>query len=193
MKYNLAYLPFLAVFTGPLTRTFDYLYQYTSDVMQPFIFSDTPTTIFLCGNDDDVMKVLDIDIDPNPPRKGENVSIIAFGSLQETLNDGAYIVAEMKKGVLRFPKIKASICENLVGGCPVQKGATKLELKFEIPKVFPSGNYEVKAVVYNADDKFVESRKGKIMNRRLKGSISQNSDLIIQGRQVMCLSGTTHF
>jgi hypothetical protein len=107
------------------------------------------TSIILCSSEDDAMNVTSVSLSPDPPAKGADLTVSIRGELFEPLNVGAYLVAKVKKGTITFPQIRFSACDYIVGGCPVAKNITEVNMLFQIPKYAPGGEYDVKAMLYN--------------------------------------------
>lgn len=149
-----------------------------------FILYDSPTKVELCGSDNDIMKVSNIILSPDPPQKGQNFSLQVVGDLLETITD-ASLVAKLAKGPFKFPQMKMSACEYIVGGCPIEAGEVTLEMIFEIPKVLPGGSYDIVASLMSKPPTNRKSLPTKY--EFLENYIDESENL------VTCLSGTVTF
>jgi hypothetical protein len=153
-----------------------------------FILLETPTEIVLCSSEEDMMHVEKVYIVPDPPTKGANLSVFLQGTLYETLDNGAYMTANVKKGGIKFPQVRFSVCDYMKnGGCPVAPGEQTLQFEFDIPKMIPGGPYEVQANLFNAD---VSIAAGGGMTRYIK-HINQ-IDVLMTGNRLACVQGTVY-
>ena len=60
---------------------------------------------------------------------GTTLAIEALGTVQETIKEGAYVVLQVKYGLIRLVNTKADLCEqvkNVDMECPIEKGKTKI-------------------------------------------------------------------
>lgn len=105
--------------------------------------------------------------------RGATLTIEAIGTFKEEIKEGAYVILQVKYGLIRLVNTKASVCEqikNVDMECPIKKGKTVItkdvELPTEIPNVGRSlylderallthlqGKYTVLADVYTEDDR----------------------------------------
>ncbi|KAE8377632.1 Phosphatidylglycerol/phosphatidylinositol transfer protein [Aspergillus bertholletiae] len=104
----------------------------------------------------DVLNIKSVNLSPNPPLPGKTLVIEASGTLREKIEDGAYVLLEVKYGLITLLKQKADLCEQLVNvdlECPLGPGDMALTKKVDLPKQIPPGKYNVHADVYTKDDK----------------------------------------
>ncbi len=179
-----------------LSNEFDFsLGSWNPFMVQPFMMSGTPSTILLCSAKDDVMTVDKVYLQPDPPVKGENLSVIISGMLHENLNEGSMMYVNIKKGIIKFPQLKIPTCEYITNGCPVEKGSANLEMKFELPDMMPSGTYDVKAVLYNNEQKMSEHvhkiKSPKMVKKFLESNTMNNINIV--GKRVACAEGQIQF
>lgn len=194
-------LCYLMVVVVPLTRligVIDNRYALTSKFFGPEVnfimkMKSAPTTIELCSAPEDIMFVNNIHLNPDPPQKGANLSVIINGVLHQDINDGAYMLAHMKKGPIKFPQIKFPLCDYISSGCPVQKGQASLELVFEIPKMIPGGVYEVSVLVFNNDRSLQSLLNGDFHipgTKRIMKSITGSDETTVTGDRIACAKGS---
>lgn len=62
-----------------------------ASINNPFTFAPAPATIEECGSPDDILKLINYSLNPNPPLKGEVLVIDAEGELSEDVVEGAKI------------------------------------------------------------------------------------------------------
>jgi len=114
---------------------------------------DNPLTYCKKDHDDDILVLESVDLTPNPPVKGNNLTIEAVGTLLEDVNEGAYIVLQVKYGLIRLVNTEANLCEqvsNVDLSCPIKKGKTTITKDVSLPKEIPPGTYTVFADAYTA-------------------------------------------
>ena len=105
--------------------------------------------------DDDTLHITHLAIDPNPPEKGQNLTITASGTLEEDVEDGAYVMVDVKYGLIRLLRTKLDLCEQtgkIDLPCPIEKGERTIEKVVELSKAIPPGRYTVNAQVFTKDD-----------------------------------------
>ncbi|KAI9845280.1 MAG: Phosphatidylglycerol/phosphatidylinositol transfer protein [Thelocarpon superellum] len=106
-------------------------------------------------SDDDILVIEHVNLSPNPPVPGQNLSIEAAGIFKKDVEEGAYVNLQVKYGLIRLVNTKADLCsqvEQVDLKCPIKKGETLLTKTVEIPKEVPPGKYTVLADVYTVDD-----------------------------------------
>jgi len=105
---------------------------------------------------DDILEITNVDLDPNPPKPGNTLSIVATGNVKEEIEDGATIHLSVKYGLITIIRTTRDFCEDVpnVGlECPIQKGELKLTKDVDIPKEVPPGKYSVVADLQTKDGK----------------------------------------
>ncbi|KAH8590429.1 putative Phosphatidylglycerol/phosphatidylinositol transfer protein [Bisporella sp. PMI_857] len=110
-------------------------------------------------HDDDLLVLEKVNLTPNPPVKGTTLTIEAAGTLKEEIDAGAYVVLQVKYGLIRLVNTEADLCEqvsNVDLECPIKKGETVIRKDVELPKEIPPGTYTVFADAYT---KRPESKK----------------------------------
>lgn len=72
---------------------------------------------------------------------GKELVIEASGTVFEDIEEGAYVVLQVKYGLIRLITTKADLCEQIknVGmECPIKKGPLTLTKSVELPKEIPN-------------------------------------------------------
>jgi len=196
IKTIAAYAAILATplikYANKMTNELDFSFSsWNPFTVDTFVMSNVPSTIMLCSGRDDIMTDTKVFLEPDPPIKGENLSVVISGILQERINDGSIMYVNIKKGLVKFPQLKIPTCDYITNGCPVEKGLANIEMKFELPNMMPSGMYDVKAVLYNNDQKLNENieiwKVPKMVKKSLKTDIS--SSVLLTGKQIACAEG----
>ncbi|KAI9864160.1 MAG: Phosphatidylglycerol/phosphatidylinositol transfer protein, partial [Pleopsidium flavum] len=102
----------------------------------------------------DILAIEKVDLDPNPPRAGQTLTIKATGTFSEDVEEGAKVHLQVKYGLIRLINQEADLCEQIksVGlECPLKKGQTNFTKDVEMPQPIPPGKYHVLADVYTKD------------------------------------------
>lgn len=63
-----------------------------------------------------------------------------MGELLEDVQDGAYVVLQVKYGLIRLVNTKADLCEQVTNvelECPIKKGPLRLTKEVELPEEIP--------------------------------------------------------
>jgi hypothetical protein len=110
-----------------------------------------PLTYCQKEHQDDILILDHVNLSPNPPEKGKTLSIEAVGTLLEDVEEGAYVVLQVKYGLIRLVNTEADLCEqvsNVDLKCPIKKGKTTITKDVELPKEIPPGTYTVFADAY---------------------------------------------
>ncbi|KAL2754396.1 hypothetical protein ACRALDRAFT_2043389 [Sodiomyces alcalophilus JCM 7366] len=116
---------------------------------------DSPLELCPGAHENDIIHIERVDLAPNPPEAGEDLVIKAVGTVHQTIEDGAYVLLQVKYGLIRLISTKADLCEqvgNVDLKCPIEKGDLSLTKSVSLPAEIPPGKYTVIADVYTADD-----------------------------------------
>ncbi|KZV99063.1 hypothetical protein EXIGLDRAFT_641039 [Exidia glandulosa HHB12029] len=123
-------------------------------------FSDKVQVID-CGAPEDAVQIQSIEISPDPPKAGENVTIIATGLVQQQLNPGAYADVTVKVGLIKLLQKRFDICEeaetaNATVQCPVDPDTYTIVQTVELPKEVPPAKFVINVRGYtDAEDPMV--------------------------------------
>jgi len=104
----------------------------------------------------DILTIERVDLDPNPPLPGQNLTITASGAFSQKIDEGAKVLLQVKYGLIRLINQEADLCEqigNVDLHCPLEKGKTSLMKEVALPAEIPPGKYTVLADVYTKDKK----------------------------------------
>ncbi|KAB8209918.1 PG-PITP like protein [Aspergillus parasiticus SU-1] len=118
----------------------------------------------------DILDIKQVDLSPNPPLPGKTLVITASGTLHKKIEDGAYVLLEVKYGLITLLRQTADLCEQLVNvdlKCPLEPGEMTLTKQVDLPKQIPPGKYTVQADVFNSDDEHITCLKA--LNIEFKG------------------------
>ncbi|KAJ3009901.1 Phosphatidylglycerol/phosphatidylinositol transfer protein [Thoreauomyces humboldtii] len=120
----------------------------------PFLI--TSESIHDCGQPTDLFHPTSIDINPDPPRRGEELVVDVKGTLDETVAAGAYADVTVKLGLIKLLDTRLNLCDEITKidrECPIEKGPVDINTTVKIPGELPPGYYKVHLQAYNYDDK----------------------------------------
>ena len=103
---------------------------------------------------DYILSIDKVDLDPNPPTPGCNLTIEAAGTFFEDVTAGAKVFLQVKYGLITLIKQEADLCDqigNVDLSCPLKKGPMNFTKSVNIPAQVPKGKYTVIADVYTRD------------------------------------------
>ncbi|EFX03826.1 ml domain containing protein [Grosmannia clavigera kw1407] len=137
----------------------------------------------LCPQDHskDVLTIHKVDLAPNPPEAGQTLVITASGTVSETITEGAYVLLQVKYGLIRLISTTADLCEQIGEvdlECPIEKGLLSITKSVDLPNEIPPGKYTVLADVFTADDKPITCLTATVVfNRKDSASKAELGDL----------------
>lgn len=111
--------------------------------------------------DEDLPRLLDIhhiNIDPNPPEKGANLTIEAAGYLKKQVDEGAFVEVDVRYGYIRLVNEKFDLCEQISHvdmECPLEEGPQTIKKVVELPDEVPPGKYLVNARAFTVDEELI--------------------------------------
>jgi len=111
--------------------------------------------LFYCqSTEENILHIDYVDLTPNPPEAGKTLTIKAHGNFTEAVEKGAYMLLQVKYGLITLIKQTADLCEqmsNVDEECPLS-GEKTITKDVDLPKTVPPGKYTVSADVYTKDD-----------------------------------------
>ncbi|KAH7072582.1 ML domain-containing protein [Paraphoma chrysanthemicola] len=126
--------------------------------------------LYFCGDPkDDIAQIENVDLDPNPPKPGEKLSISAKGSLKDKVEKGFKMHLQVKYGLITLINQEADGCDTIGKAdleCPLDKGDMKLTKDVDLPREIPPGTYTVLADVYTEDGDKITCLTAKIAFHR---------------------------
>lgn len=87
---------------------------------------------------------------------GQTLVIEAQGTFKEDIAEGAYVVLQVKYGLIKLLSTKADLCEQIGEvdmKCPIKAGQLQITKDVDLPAQIPPGKYTVTADVFTADDR----------------------------------------
>ncbi|KAF6829420.1 phosphatidylglycerol phosphatidylinositol transfer protein [Colletotrichum plurivorum] len=156
MRFATAVIAFLSAGLAPASASVlvqrDQTVIVNDDLKIP---GESPLELCPKSHDADIVEIKSVDLSPNPPQAGKELVIKASGVVKENIEKGAYVLLQVKYGLIRLISTKADLCEQIENvdlECPIEKGTLSITKSVELPNEIPSGKYTVFADVYTADD-----------------------------------------
>jgi len=100
----------------------------------------SPVEICSLSPSEDLVDIKYINLTPNPPQAGKNLTIEAMGILKKDIEEGSYADFEVKYGFIKLLTGTADLCEKAAEvdlECPVKKGEVKIKKIVELPSQIP--------------------------------------------------------
>ncbi|KAF9056247.1 MD-2-related lipid-recognition domain-containing protein [Panaeolus papilionaceus] len=110
-----------------------------------------------CGLDTDAIQLESIEVSPDPPQPGKDLTVKVIGSAKERIEDGAYADVTVKLGLVKLLHKQFDLCEearnaNASIQCPIEPGKYTVEHTVALPKEVPRAKFVVDVLAYTADD-----------------------------------------
>ena len=110
-----------------------------------------------CGEDTWPIKVNSIDVSPDPPKPGADLTVKVNAEALETIDEGAYADVTVKLGLVKLLQKTFDVCEearnnNVTVQCPVKPGTYNVEQTVALPKEIPRAKFVVMVNGYTAED-----------------------------------------
>ncbi|KAI8889613.1 hypothetical protein K501DRAFT_208102 [Backusella circina FSU 941] len=126
--------------------------------------TDSTNLITPCGDANDLLTIDYVNLTPDPPVKGQNLTIDFKGQLSETVPEGTTVDIIVKYGVVRLLTKKFDFCDQIKHvdeTCPIPEGELSFTKDVSLPKEIPPGKYMVHAEVLTPDKKRVTCLVGQ--------------------------------
>ncbi|PPQ97561.1 hypothetical protein CVT26_002346 [Gymnopilus dilepis] len=106
-----------------------------------------------CGQDTDAVRIQSIDISPDPPKPGKDLTVTVTGIAKERIEEGAYVDVTVKLGLVKILSKEFDVCEEAQNAnasiqCPVEEGTYTVKQTVELPKEIPPGKYSLENHYY---------------------------------------------
>ncbi|KAF8349994.1 ML domain-containing protein [Amanita rubescens] len=110
-----------------------------------------------CGLETDAVQLKSLEVFPDPPKPGQNLTIKAKGIVVDEIDDGAYADVTVKLGLIKLLGKRFDVCEearnaNVSITCPVEPGTYTVEQTVKLPEEIPRAIFKVEVRGYTADD-----------------------------------------
>lgn len=152
MRFSTA-ITILSAALAPATASVVSSKRATGDDLK--VPGDSPLTFCDSDHSKDVLTIESVDLSPNPPLAGEELVIKATGKTSQDIEEGAYVLLQVKYGLIRLISTSADLCEQITNvdlECPIKEGDLAITKAVSLPAEIPPGKYTVSADVYTKDD-----------------------------------------
>ncbi|KAJ4319713.1 Phosphatidylglycerol/phosphatidylinositol transfer protein [Neodidymelliopsis sp. IMI 364377] len=126
--------------------------------------------LYFCADPADyILQIEKVDLDPNPPKPGEKLSIKASGDFKEQVGQGSKMHLQVKYGLITLINQERDACDTIEQAdlkCPLKKGELSLTKDVDLPREIPPGTYTVLADVYTEDGDKITCLTAKIAFHR---------------------------
>ncbi|KAF8756164.1 Glutamine amidotransferases class-II [Rhizoctonia solani] len=97
-----------------------------------------------CGLPSDGVQIKSIEVSPDPPKPGQDLTVTVIATADQPIEEGAYADVTVKLGLIKLLNKRFDICEearnaNATIQCPVQKGDHTVVQTVALPKEIPRG------------------------------------------------------
>jgi len=118
-------------------------------VLSSFVSSDIWTS---CGTASDSLTISGVTISPDPPVKGQNVTVAVSGSLSESITSGT-VTIKIKYGIIYIVNETDNICTaDPQITCPITAGTQAIKQTVLVPDTIPAGNYAAGVSAYDQNN-----------------------------------------
>jgi len=128
---------------------------------------------FCAESKDYLFTVEKVDLDPNPPKAGSELEILATGTLDKDVEKGAKATVQVKYGLIKILTLNVDLCdkaEDIDLKCPVKKGPITIKKTVKLPDEIPPGKYTVNANVVSKDDEQITCLNAIVNFSRNRGA-----------------------
>jgi len=110
-----------------------------------------------CFPDGSPVQITSIEVTPDPPKPGQDLTVTVNGTVTETLEDGAYADVTVKLGLVKLLKKRFDLCEearnaNATVQCPVEPGSYHVVHTVTLPREIPPARFAVNILGYTVED-----------------------------------------
>ncbi|GAA6019870.1 hypothetical protein JCM11491_004848 [Sporobolomyces phaffii] len=110
-----------------------------------------------CGSPSDALQIDSIKISPDPPKPGQDLTIVASGRAQSKIDFGTYADVTVKLGLIKLLTKTFDVCDELDNAnatlrCPIAPGTHSITQTVALPREIPRAKFQVDALVYTQDE-----------------------------------------
>ncbi|KAK7064148.1 Phosphatidylglycerol/phosphatidylinositol transfer protein [Favolaschia claudopus] len=114
-----------------------------------------------CGLPTNPIQLDSIEISPDPPLPGKDLTVTAKGIVTEVIEEGATADVTVKLGLVKLLQKKFDVCEearkaNASISCPVQPGPYEVVQTVALPKEIPKAKFTVIVRGFTAESEEVD-------------------------------------
>ncbi|KAF8168022.1 ML domain-containing protein [Crassisporium funariophilum] len=111
----------------------------------------------VCGDSTDPVQIQSIQVKPDPPQPGQDLTVIVTGKASSAITEGAYADVIVKLGLVKLLTKQFDVCEearnaNASVQCPVEPGQYTVEHTVALPREIPKARFNVHVQGYTAED-----------------------------------------
>ncbi|QRV84531.1 phosphatidylglycerol/phosphatidylinositol transfer protein [Ceratobasidium sp. AG-Ba] len=111
---------------------------------------------FDLGRPDDAVQVISINVTPDPPQIGKDLTVRARGLVTRRIEEGAYADVTVKLGLIKILHKQFDICEearnnNVTVQCPVEPGEYEVVQTVTLPKETPKAKFTIEVKGFTSD------------------------------------------
>ncbi|PWN44447.1 hypothetical protein IE81DRAFT_272865, partial [Ceraceosorus guamensis] len=101
-----------------------------------------------CGEETDAVEVKSIEVTPDPPKPGQNLTVTASGIVKSRIEAGTYADVVVKLGLIKLLTRRFDVCEEAKKNdaevqCPVEAGEYKITQTVALPREIPPAKFNV--------------------------------------------------
>ncbi|KAI4528563.1 hypothetical protein K525DRAFT_183929 [Schizophyllum commune Loenen D] len=135
-----------------------------------------------CGDETSTVQLKSIDILPDPPIPGQQLTMTVKADVQETIQEGAYADVAVKVGLIKLLQKQFDICEearvfkfsfarnaNSTVQCPVAKGEHTVVQTVQLPREIPPAMFKIDVLAWTHEDENMACAKFEVDFRKKQG------------------------
>ncbi|KAJ7767799.1 ML domain-containing protein [Mycena metata] len=110
-----------------------------------------------CGDPTDAILLHSIEVSPDPPVPGKDLTITVKGTVNEVIKEGAYADVVVKIGLVKLLQKRFDVCgeaknANASITCPVEAGEHTVVQTVPLPREIPPAKFTVQVRGYTANE-----------------------------------------
>ncbi|KAJ1969062.1 Phosphatidylglycerol/phosphatidylinositol transfer protein [Dispira parvispora] len=141
-------------------------------------------SLYLCGNDNDLVTIDSVELSPDPPSKGNRLVIKGSGTVHQTIHEGSIVKITVKYGFIKLLTKEYQLCDlvkEIDQTCPIQPGHLSFTKEVDIPGEIPKGIFTVYAEAFEAQSSLVRRR---VLDSPAKAAF---------GKRITCVNAQVQF
>ncbi|KAF7966655.1 hypothetical protein HWV62_37549 [Athelia sp. TMB] len=110
-----------------------------------------------CGSPTDPILIQSIEISPDPPQPGKDLTVKVKATVSERIEEGAYVDVTVKLGLIKLLHKQFDLCQEAREAqadvqCPVEAGDYEVSQTVALPKEIPQAKFNIDVQGYTVDD-----------------------------------------
>ncbi|KAJ3507103.1 hypothetical protein NMY22_g17036 [Coprinellus aureogranulatus] len=110
-----------------------------------------------CGEPEWPVQIDSIEVSPDPPQPGKDLTVKVKAKTSERIEDGFYADVQVKLGLVKLLEKTFDVCEearnaNATIQCPVEEGSHVIEQTVALPKEIPRAKFVVNINGYTEEE-----------------------------------------